>query len=96
MITSGESNPSGATLRAPTILIVEDEPLLRIALSDFLQDCGYSDYGVSSAEDAMEVLGSTAFSVDVVFTDVHLNEGFGLSKWLRANRPKTAVLSTTG
>jgi hypothetical protein len=27
--------------RTPTLLIVEDEILIQMALSDYLQDCGY-------------------------------------------------------
>lgn len=84
---------------ARSILLVEDEVLIRIALSEFLQDCGYVVYGVGSAEKAMEVLASHAFGIDIVFTDIELGgsmDGLGLAKWIRANHPRTLVLITTG
>jgi DNA-binding NtrC family response regulator len=93
------SNQTDPAVRVPGILLVEDEVLIRLALSEFLQDCGYVVYGVGSAEAALEVLKANAFSIDIVFTDIQLDgqmDGLALVKWIRANHPDIAVLITTG
>lgn len=65
-----------------TILVVEDEILLRIAIVGYLQDCGYRVYGVGSAAKAKTVLD--AVPVDLLFSDVSLEgeeNGFMLASW---------------
>jgi CheY-like chemotaxis protein len=79
------------------VLVVEDEVLIRMVISEYLRGCGYKVIEAMSADEAMIVLQHAEIDVDVVFSDVELPgsmDGFQLSKWLRANRPGVDVILT--
>jgi DNA-binding response OmpR family regulator len=83
----------------PTVLIVEDDLLVRIANGEFLRDCGFNVIEVGNAAEAFTVLDSPSRHVDVLFTDVRLPgpmDGFGLAQWLRINRPEVKIILTSG
>lgn len=85
--------------RKPVVLVVEDEAMIRLALSDYLQDCGFVVLDVGNAAEAIAALETKAFAVDVVLTDVRMPgemDGFGLARWIRQHRPGLPVLITTG
>jgi DNA-binding NtrC family response regulator len=85
--------------RTPAILIVEDEILIRLALSDYLQECGFKVFEAGNAAEAIEIIESNQTPIDLVFTDVHLPgdlSGFGLAQWVRLNRPGLPVTLTSG
>jgi CheY-like chemotaxis protein len=75
--------------RMPTILVVDDEVLIRMALSDFLQECGFKVLEAGNAEEAITILEQGHAVIDLVFSDVRMPgelDGFGLAKWIRENR----------
>jgi CheY-like chemotaxis protein len=79
------------------VLVVEDEVLIRMVISDYLRSCGYKVIEATSADEAMIILQHAEIGVDVVFSDVEMPgsmDGFQLSKWLRANRPGVDVILT--
>jgi len=57
--------------RSSTILVVDDEILVRIAITEFLRDCGYSVIEAANAAQAIKVLSSDV-QVDILFTDVEM------------------------
>lgn len=74
--------------QASTILVVEDEVLIRMTISQYLRDCGYRVVEAANADEALQVLQSN-IAIDVVFTDVEIPgsmDGFALAKWVRENR----------
>jgi CheY-like chemotaxis protein len=80
------SEPTAAT---ETVLVVEDEILIRMVISEYLRDCGYKVIEAANADEAILVLRQKELTIDVVFTDVEMPgsmDGFGLSQWVRANR----------
>jgi CheY-like chemotaxis protein len=82
-----------------TILVVEDEVLVRMPISQYLRDCGYRVIEAANAEEAVAVLShtETVVVVDVVFTDIEMPgalDGFGLAKWVREHRPGVDVILT--
>jgi CheY-like chemotaxis protein len=84
---------------APAILIVEDEVLLRMAISDYLQECGFKIYEAGTASEAIEMIESGRFAIDLVFSDIRMPgelDGFGLAQWVRKNRPGLPVILTSG
>lgn len=88
---------SGAELveLAGTILVVEDEVLIRLAIAAYLRDCGYRVIEAAHADEALVVLGKSELEIDVVFTDVEMTgsmDGFALCQWVRANRPGMDVI----
>ena len=91
------------TLRAdtpfPTILVVEDEVLIRLVIADYLRDCGYKVHEAVSGEEAIAILRAPEVSIDVVFSDVEMPgsmDGFALARWVRANKPGMEVILTSG
>jgi CheY-like chemotaxis protein len=82
----------------PTILVVEDEILIRMDLADYLRECGFLVIEASNADEAMAALQSGR-QVEVALSDVHMPgsmDGFGFARWIRANRPDTKVILTSG
>ena len=87
-----------AAARVPVVLVVEDESLLRLALADHLQGCGFAVLEACNAYEAIEIL-EAGREIDVVFTDVKMPgeiDGFGLAKWVRDNQPGLAVFVASG
>jgi len=58
-----------------SILIVEDEPVLREMARDILESCGYKILEASSGRDALEVWNRRAHPVDLLLTDMVMPEG---------------------
>lgn len=80
---------------AGTILVVDDEILIRLVIAEYLRDCGYKVIEAAHADEALLVLGQSERSIDVVFTDVEMPgsmDGFALARWVRANRPDVDVV----
>jgi CheY-like chemotaxis protein len=80
------------------ILIVEDEPLIRLALSEYLQGCGYDVIEAPSADHATEIL-STKPEIELVMTDVRMPgtmDGFALARWVRENGLDIPVIICSG
>lgn len=81
-----------------SILVVEDEVLIRLVLAEHLRGCGYRVIEASSGEEAVQVLESEQ-SVEILFTDVHLSgaiDGFALSRRAKRLRPGIRVIITSG
>jgi len=78
-----------------TILVVEDDILVRMRIAQYLRDCGYKVIEASDSDEAMEVLLHKETVVHVVFSDIEMPgaiDGFGLAKWVREKRPGLEVL----
>jgi CheY-like chemotaxis protein len=85
--------------RIPTILVVEDEALLRVTLSHFLQECGFNVLEAVSADEAVQILDQSGIAIDLVLSDVRMPgsmDGFGLATWIRKNRPGLPVFLASG
>ena len=81
-----------------TILVVEDEVLIRLPLAEYLRDCGYRVFEASNVAEAKAVLDADT-PVDLVFSDVRMPgqmDGIGLAKWVRENRSDLPVFLASG
>ena len=81
-----------------TVLVVEDELLVRLPIAEYLRDCGYQVVEACDAAEAIAVVNDIG-PVSVVFTDVRMPgkmDGFDLARWFQANYPGTPVLLTSG
>lgn len=82
-----------------TVLVVEEDVLIRMVIADYLRECGYRVYEAVNADEAVAVLQSPEVSIDVVFSDVQMRgatDGFGLARWIRAHKPGVQVVLTSG
>lgn len=80
-----------------TLLVVEDEVLIRMIVSDYLRRCGYRVIEAANADEAMVLLQHSEIEVDVVLSDIEMPgsmDGFALSQWLRKNRPDIDIILT--
>ena len=87
------------TEKVPTVLIVEDEALIRVIIADMLQDRGFKVLEAANANEAIEIIEKTNIEIDLVFTDVRMPggmDGFGLVKWIRSSRPTIPVIVASG
>jgi len=84
--------------RRPTILVVEDELLIRMPVADYLRDCGYRVLEASTASEAVAVF-KAGEPIEIVFSDINLPgemNGFALAKWIRGQHPHVRVILTSG
>jgi DNA-binding response OmpR family regulator len=92
-MTSTETPSDGAPVQ--TILVVDAEILIRFHIAGYLRECGFRVIEAASADEALVVLQEPDLPVDLVLSDVEMPgsmDGFGLSKWVRANRPGLPVV----
>jgi DNA-binding NtrC family response regulator len=84
--------------RRYTVLIVDDEPVIRGFLYDYLSESGFNPLTVASGDEAVELL-QKEISVDLVFSDVRMPgtlDGFGLAQWVMEHRPGLPVILASG
>ncbi|GGE17282.1 two-component system sensor histidine kinase/response regulator [Aureimonas endophytica] len=104
---AGPSRAGGAETDAPapqpkrsftprTVLLVEDDPMIRMVSADMLQEFGHVVIEAGSAEDALVALETAP--IDVLVTDVNLPglSGPQLAVEARRIRPGIAVVFATG
>jgi CheY-like chemotaxis protein len=90
-----EPAPSGTE----TILVVEDEPVLREMASNILKDCGYRIFEASSGKEALNQWQQRAKEIDLLLTDVVMPEGISgvnLAEQLLVNHPHLKIILTSG
>jgi CheY-like chemotaxis protein len=83
---------------SPSVLVVEDEVLVRTVVAMYLRDCGFQVVEASNADEAIRVL-EAGLAVDIVFSDVNMPgsmDGFALARWLRQKRPGLQLILTSG
>jgi len=83
---------------AATVLVVDDEVLLRLSIADHLREEGFVVIEAANADEAIAIL-ETKMPVDVVLTDVIMPgrmNGVGLVRFVEAHRPETRVMLTSG
>jgi CheY-like chemotaxis protein len=81
-----------------TILIVDDEPTIRMLIGDTLTELGYRGIEAADAATGLKVLESDV-NIDLLITDVGLPgamNGKDMADKARARRPKLKVLFITG
>lgn len=79
------------------ILVVEDELLIRLALSEGLRDAGYQVIEACNGDEAIEVLGSV--QPDLVISDVRMPgplDGIALLAFVRRRSSTLPVIIVSG
>ncbi|MES5096980.1 response regulator [Agrobacterium sp. BA1120] len=90
----GQRNPFARQV----VLVVEDDPLLRMMAVDMVEDAGFDAIEASGADEAVEILESRS-DVEVLFTDVDMPgsmNGVALANWARATDIPLGIVLTSG
>ena len=81
-----------------TVLLVEDEAVVRNLIREILEDTGYSVLEAVDGVDALERADAYAGAIDLLLTDVVMPNMSGreLAERFRGLRPDTKILYTSG
>lgn len=82
----------------PTILVVEDEALVRMIGADMIEDAGFHVLEAASADEAIQIL-ENATDVKLIFTDVDMPgsmDGIALVKLVHERWPDVRLVLTSG
>lgn len=82
----------------PIVLVVEDEPLVRMAIVDHLEDEGFTVLEAADADAALVILLNN-LDVRIVFTDIDLPgsmDGLKLAAAIRDRWPPIKIVVTSG
>ena len=80
------------------VLLVEDEPLLRMIASEGLEDAGFEVVEAENAQAALDMLASRA-DIGVLFTDVNMPgtlDGLALAQLVHRQWPAVQLVVTSG
>jgi PAS domain S-box-containing protein len=85
--------------RAPSVLVVEDDPeVLEVAI-EALRSFGYQVFSAPNALEALTILGHDDARIDVLFSDIVMPKGMDgieLAREARRLRPKLQILLASG
>jgi CheY-like chemotaxis protein len=82
----------------PTILVTEDDGLVRLFASDLLEESGYTVLEADSAEEALKVMEKRK-DVRLLFTDIEMPlgiDGLELARQVHERWPKVLLVITSG
>ncbi len=82
-----------------TILIVEDEPVLRDLAQVILEDCGYKVIAAASGLEALDLWSRTAGTIDLLVSDVIMPAGISgmdLAQRLLLDQPELKIIFASG
>lgn len=91
---SRPARPGNGADKQPTILVVEDEVLTRVAAGDYLRSCGYRVLEASSGPEA-QTLFTSGEPIRVLFTEVQLPgecDGVTLARWVEQTHPHVRII----
>lgn len=90
--------PGNGVHRPSTLLVVEDEVLIRMPVADYLRDCGFRVLEAANAGEA-QALFEAGEPIEIVFSDIQMPgeiNGFALAQWIRIRHPDVRVILTSG
>ena len=82
----------------PTVLIVEDEPMTRMAAADAITDAGLETREAGDAKEALQVLDNHS-DIGILFTDIDMPgpmDGLGLAEQVHEDWPDVELIVTSG
>jgi len=88
----------GSYAQTPAVLIVEDEPLVRLCAVEAVEGAGFEVIEAANADDAIRILESRT-DIRVVFTDMHMPgsmDGLKLAHAVRNRWPPIKIIVTSG
>jgi CheY-like chemotaxis protein len=85
-----------AQAEAPLLLVVDDDPIIRLDVSGILNEAGYRTVVAANAEEALGALEQAR--PDGIVTDLYMEHGGGISliRKVRANDPDLPIVAMSG
>ncbi|TAJ07660.1 MAG: sigma-54-dependent Fis family transcriptional regulator [Nitrospirae bacterium] len=82
-------------MKAPSVLIIDDEPLMRLSMLDALKAVGYDVRAAATGQEGQAILASNTF--DIVITDLRLpgSDGLSLLQVCKQRSPRSEVILIT-
>jgi CheY-like chemotaxis protein len=89
--------PIGQPPRTETVLVVDDEPLMREFIAEILRESGYQVLEAASAMEAQQ-LTQTNRHINLLLTDFSMpgTNGLELARWFQGRYPRMKVLIASG
>ena len=82
----------------PVVLVIEDEPIMRMMALDLVEDAGFEAVEASSPDDAVRLLEARP-DIRIVFSDIDLGvgtDGLKLARAIRDRWPPVEIVMTSG
>jgi len=97
-VLSEAARATGEPTRAPTVLLVEDEDLIRHLAEQILVDAGYRVLTAANASEATEIAAAATAPIDLLLTDVVMPgvSGADLAHRLLRQHPEMRILYMSG
>jgi two-component system, response regulator PdtaR len=89
---------SDAVAGRPTVLVVEDDVLLRMDAVDIIRNAGFEAVEAANADEAIAILEARP-NIHVVFTDIQMPgsmDGLKLAKFVKYRWPPIKIVATSG
>jgi two-component system, response regulator PdtaR len=96
-VAPARREPSPRFIVRDTILVVEDEVLVRMVVADELRNAGYTVIEASDAHEALDLLRNSV-DVRLIFSDVRMPgtmDGVGLAGIVRSEFPMIKIVLTS-
>jgi PAS domain S-box-containing protein len=95
---AGDTGEAPADTLSGTLLVAEDDDVLRGLIRAMLEQGGYDVLTARSGEEALEIAAAYSGGIDALVSDVIMPgmRGFELAARLRATRPEVRVVFVTG
>lgn len=96
--SASHSEDMGRNSNHPLVLVVEDEPFVRMIAAEGLEDAGFAVIEAATADDALKIL-NTRDDVGVLFTDVNMPgsvDGVELARMVHERWPELRIIITSG
>ena len=79
-----------------TVLVIDDEAMIRLTLTAYLEDSGYRVLEAADGEEGVELF--RRLHPDIVLTDLRMPklDGLGVIAVIKAESPATPVIAITG
>jgi CheY-like chemotaxis protein len=84
--------------KSAAVLIVEDEPLVRLCAVSMVEEAGFEVVEATNADEAIRILESRS-DIRVIFTDIHMPgsmDGLRLAHAVRDRWPPIKIIVTSG
>ncbi len=89
---------SASTVAKTVVLVVEDEPLIRMSAVAMIEDAGFQAVEASNADEAIAILEARP-DIHIMFTDIDMPgsmNGIRLAQAVRGRWPPIKIIATSG